>query len=110
MTERPFCVTALLKISFPSASSSCALTFVPDVAPANERRDPGYGYQWWILDAESGYTRLFAGNGYGGQFVLVHPEHDIVAVFNGWNIHVGDYRSTYRALQERILPHVDPTQ
>ena len=83
---------------------------VPDVAPDNGRRDPGYGYQWWILDAENGATRLFAGNGYGGQFVLVHPEYDIVAVFNGWNIHGGDHRSTYRALQERILPHVDPVR
>jgi CubicO group peptidase (beta-lactamase class C family) len=80
---------------------------VPDVAPNNERPDPGYGYQWWILDAEDGATRLFAGNGYGGQFVLVHPESDIVAVFNGWNIHESANRSTYRALQERILPHVD---
>ena len=81
---------------------------VPDVSPENGRRDPGYGYQWWILDAENGSTRLFAGNGYGGQFVLVHPEYDIVAVFNGWNIHGGGNRSTYWALQERILPHVDP--
>jgi len=83
---------------------------VPDVAPDNDRPDAGYGYQWWILDAENGATRLFAGNGYGGQFVLVSPEHDIVAVFNGWNIHGGGNRSTYRALQERILPHVGPAR
>ena len=79
---------------------------VPDVVPTNDRQDPGYGYQWWITDAEGGVTKVFAGNGYGGQFVLVSPEYDIVAVFNGWNIHGGANRSTYRALQERILPHV----
>lgn len=83
---------------------------VPDVAPDNDRSDPGYGYQWWVPDAENGTTRVFAGNGYGGQFVLVSPEHDIVAVFNGWNIHGGANRSTWRALQERILPHVGPVQ
>jgi CubicO group peptidase (beta-lactamase class C family) len=83
---------------------------VPDVAPDNGRPDPGYGYQWWILDTADGTTRLFAGNGYGGQFVLVHPESDIVAIFNGWNIHGGGNRSTYRALQERILPHVEPVR
>ena len=83
---------------------------VPDVAPDNDRPDPGYGYQWWILDAQDGATRVFAGNGYGGQFVLVSPEHDIVAVFNGWNIHGGGNRSTLRALQERILPHVGPVR
>jgi len=79
---------------------------VPDVAPDNDRPDPGYGYQWWVPDQEGGTTRVFAGNGYGGQFVLVSPEHDIVAVFNGWNIHGGGNSSTWRALQERILPHV----
>ena len=79
---------------------------VPDVAPDNDRRDPGYGYQWWIPSHENGATRIFAGNGYGGQFVLVSPEHDIVAVFNGWHIHGAPERSTYTALQERILPFV----
>jgi len=79
---------------------------VADVAPGNTRQDPGYGYQWWIPDQEDGRTTIFAGNGYGGQFVLVVPEQDIVAVFNGWNIHGGGTRSTWRALQDRILPAV----
>jgi CubicO group peptidase (beta-lactamase class C family) len=80
---------------------------VPDVAPDNGRPDSGYGYQWWVPDQEDGRTKIFAGNGYGGQFVLVSPENDIVAVFNGWNIHGGANRSTWRALQERILPFVE---
>lgn len=79
---------------------------VGDVAPNNDRQDPGYGYQWWVTDQADGQTQIFAGNGYGGQFVLVAPEHDIVAVFNGWNIHGGANLSTYRALQDRILPHL----
>jgi CubicO group peptidase (beta-lactamase class C family) len=83
---------------------------VADIAPENDRPDAGYGYQWWIPDAENGVTQVFAGNGYGGQFLLVSPAHDIVAVFNGWNIHGGGNRSTWRALQERILPHVDSIQ
>lgn len=81
---------------------------VPDVAPNSDRNNSGYGYQWWVPDHEDGITQVFAGNGYGGQFVLVSPEHDIVAVFNGWNIHGGANRSTWRALQDRILPHVKP--
>jgi len=81
---------------------------VPDVAPENDRSDPGYGYQWWVTDQDNGKARIFAGNGYGGQYVLVSPEHDIVAVFNGWNIHGDGNRSTYRALQERIIPALVP--
>lgn len=77
---------------------------VADVQPNNNRQDPGYGYQWWVTDQKNGETKVFAGNGYGGQFVLVSPEHDLVAVFNGWNIHGGARLSTYRALQSRIIP------
>lgn len=64
----------------------------------------GYGYQWWVPRQEDGQTRIFAANGYGGQFLLVSPEHDIVAVFNGWTIHERPAKSTFVALQQRILP------
>jgi CubicO group peptidase (beta-lactamase class C family) len=77
---------------------------VADIVPDNGRPDSGYGYQWWVPDHEAGETQVFAGNGYGGQFVLVAPEYDIVAVFNGWNIHDRPERSYWRTLQERILP------
>ena len=86
-----------------AASTSPVVT---DVAPDNDRQDAGYGYQWWVPDHADGRTEVFAGNGYGGQFVLVSPEHDLVAVFNGWNIHGGDHRSTWRTFQNRILPAV----
>lgn len=77
---------------------------VSDTRPNNNRVDAGYGYQWWVPDQEKGKTLVFAGNGYGGQFVLVAPAYDIVAVFNAWNIHGGGQKSAWRALQERILP------
>lgn len=80
---------------------------VLDIAPDNDRVDVGYGYQWWVPDRDGQRPLVFAGNGYGGQFLLVVPDHDIVAVFNGWNIHGGDIRSTYRVLQDRILPATD---
>jgi CubicO group peptidase (beta-lactamase class C family) len=79
---------------------------VSDVAPNNDRPDSGYGYQWWVPDHEDGRPIVFAGNGYGGQFLLVAPDYDVVAVFNGWNIHGGDVRSTWRALQDRLLPAI----
>lgn len=79
---------------------------VNDVWPNNGRQDSGYGYQWWIPNQKEGQTSVFAGNGYGGQFVLVSPEHDIVAVFNGWNIHSQPELFTWNTLQTRILPAV----
>jgi CubicO group peptidase (beta-lactamase class C family) len=79
---------------------------VVDIVPENGRDDPGYGYQWWVPDHDGENTQVFAGNGYGGQFLLVAPDYDVVAVFNGWNIHEGAGASTWRALQERILPAI----
>jgi len=60
----------------------------PRVAPGGTDF-PGlrYGYQWWLMPyGAAGRLAPFCW-GYGGQFVFVVPEHDLVAVFNGWNIY-----------------------
>lgn len=82
---------------------------VPDVAPDNDRPDTGYGYQWWVPMHEDGETQVFAGNGYGGQFLHVVPEHDLISVFNGWTLHERPELFSWTALQDRILPAVRPT-
>lgn len=46
-----------------------------------------YGYQWWLIPYAREGRFAFACLGYGGQRLLVVPEHDLVAVFNGWNIY-----------------------
>ena len=79
---------------------------VPDTQPGNGRPDQGYGYQWWIPTHENGQTKIFCGSGYGGQFPVIVPEHDLVIVFNAWNIHDHPNRSTLRAVQDRILPAI----
>jgi CubicO group peptidase (beta-lactamase class C family) len=59
-----------------------------------------YGYQWWLVprlggegaavgdgtSAEAG-EYVWACLGYGGQRLFVFPEHDLIAVFTGWNIY-----------------------
>ena len=79
---------------------------VPDVAPDNDRPDSGYGYQWWVPVHEDGETRVFAGNGYGGQFLHVVPEYDLISVFNGWTLHEQPELFSWTALQDRILTAV----
>ena len=44
----------------------------------------GYGYQWWRLDR--GETQVWAGLGFGGQYLLVLPEYDLIGVVNSWNV------------------------
>jgi CubicO group peptidase (beta-lactamase class C family) len=47
-----------------------------------------YGYQWWLLPYEGEKQNwAYTGLGYGGQYLLVVPEYDLIAVFTGWNIY-----------------------
>ncbi len=71
------------------------------------REGLAYGYQWWMPEYEGEQTKVFAGNGYGGQFIMVAPEQDLLLVFNGWNIHEPPPKSTYTVFQELILPQLE---
>ena len=44
----------------------------------------GYGYQWWRIDNED--TEVWAGLGFGDQFLFIFPERNIIAIINSWNI------------------------
>lgn len=46
---------------------------------ANFNNEP-YGYYFWILPSVNGYCAL----GHGGQFLLVVPEKNLVAVYTAW--------------------------
>ena len=55
-----------------------------------------YGYQWWLTTR--GGTDVWAGRGFGGQFLIVIPTRDTVAVINSWNIFGGRARNLFEAL------------
>ncbi len=44
-----------------------------------------YGYKWWLYEYENSRLAWF-GSGFGGQFPIVIPEYNIVAVFTAWNV------------------------
>ncbi|WP_342804967.1 serine hydrolase [Alteromonas sp. M12] len=62
-----------------------------------------YGYQWWIPNQTNGSTTVFGGYGLGGQRIMVFPEYDIVAVFQGWDP-VAEYWKASYAFQTIVLP------
>jgi CubicO group peptidase (beta-lactamase class C family) len=53
-------------------------------ATAKHVSEPGYGYQWWRPDP--GGEPVWAGQGFGGQYLLVLPERDVVVAINSWNL------------------------
>jgi len=71
-----------------------------------ESHGAGYGYQWWVLSRQSDSTyEAYAAIGYGGQYLIVIPQLDTIAVFTAWNIY--DERALdVRVALERVLAAV----
>jgi CubicO group peptidase (beta-lactamase class C family) len=66
--------------------------------------DNYYGYQWWV--SEHGY---YSAVGFGGQWIMVVPEHDLVVVFTNHFVE-GDqlqWSTPERLLTTYILPAVN---
>lgn len=60
--------------------------------------EDGYGYQWWIDD--SGMSIAL---GYGGQFIFVIPEQEMVVVFTS-SLEEQDFYVPQTLLNEFIIP------
>jgi CubicO group peptidase (beta-lactamase class C family) len=68
----------------------------------------GYGYQWWRPDRND--VVVWAGLGFGGQYLLVLPQLQTVAVMNAWNIFGGQRQSALNALLDALLAAAGQTQ
>jgi CubicO group peptidase (beta-lactamase class C family) len=81
---------------------------VRDTSPDDPDFNVGYGYQWWVYDdGRDGKPVIYGGWGWGGQFPLVVPERDMVAVFTGWNVYEGaEYAAAYELFRDRVVPAV----
>ena len=68
----------------------------------------GYGYQWWIYrhKTDAG-PKMYGGWGWGGQFPLIVPELDLVAVFTGWNIKDDvEYTYAFDLFYDRVVTSI----
>ncbi len=69
-------------------------------------RYPGYGFQWWGLSRQGKETyEAYAAIGYGGQYLIVIPRLDLIAVFTAWNIY-GQRGLNINDARERMLKAV----
>lgn len=69
-----------------------------------ENDNTGYGYQWWVWDHINGKTKIFGAQGYGGQYLTVAPDYNLIVLFNGWNIHKEPRKYSWAVMQDRIIP------
>ena len=60
----------------------------------------GYGYQWWTTDSHE-----YLAMGYGGQFIFVVPDKNIVAVFTS-SLDIKDIFTPFGFLQANIIASV----
>lgn len=60
--------------------------------------EDGYGYQWWVSDADY-YLAL----GYAGQFIFVIPGENMVVVFTS-DLDESDFYTPQNLLDEYIIP------
>jgi CubicO group peptidase (beta-lactamase class C family) len=67
--------------------AASATPYVEGISGSRGSGERAYGYHWWLLPRTDGDTPYYiAGLGYGGQYLFIVPEYQIVAVFTGWNI------------------------
>jgi CubicO group peptidase (beta-lactamase class C family) len=72
--------------------------------------DAGYGYLWWILEADpngTGDQYIYAAKGYMGQYIFVIPEHDMVVVVTGGARSGSDMRRPVDFLYTHVLQAVE---
>ncbi len=69
----------------------------------------GYGYGWWHWDLYSGgkVHRTYQASGWGGQWIVVIPEYDMVVVSTGGNYYQAEPMPIQKILTEYIFPAVD---
>ena len=61
----------------------------------------GYGFQWW-RDDEDG-IEIWSCHGFGGQYLLVFPKFQSIAIVNSWNIFDEEIESIARATRTAMI-------
>ena len=66
--------------------------------------NPGYGYLWWLGTFATGNANAYYAAGYGGQFIIILPELDMVVAFTAGGFEGRDYDALLQIMNQYILP------
>lgn len=54
-----------------------------------------YGYQWWIWHPHQDDYQIISALGFGGQYLFIDHENNLLNVINRWNIHGSSEKSPF---------------
>ena len=69
-----------------------------------------YGFQWWLddLDYRGQPVETWVTSGYGGQYIFVVPELELVVAFTGHNYEAGPgIANLYAMMRSFVLDAID---
>ena len=66
-----------------------------------------YGFLWWLGTFSTGDTQSYFAAGWGGQFIFVLPELEMVVVFTGGGFEDRDYEPVVQIMNQHVLPAVE---
>jgi CubicO group peptidase (beta-lactamase class C family) len=69
----------------------------------------GYGYQWWLWESlNSQDFNAYVASGWGGQWIIISPELDLVVVSTAGNYYTAEKMPIQTIITEYILPSISP--
>ena len=86
-----------------SQSTKQFITMSADESPV-PGLNPAYGYQWWLGTFSTGEIATYFAAGFGGQFIFVLPEPEMVVVFTAGGFEERNYDALLQIMNQYILP------
>lgn len=97
--------TRVVSESWVQASTSRAID-VPTSENPIPRFSDGYGFQWWLGTFSKGSTDAYFAAGWGGQFIIVLPEPEMVVVITAGDFENEGYDALLGLVDDYILAAV----
>jgi CubicO group peptidase (beta-lactamase class C family) len=95
--------TRVVSEQWVSQSTQEAMGMVASESPIPSL-DPAYGLLWWLGTFSTGDTQTYFAAGWGGQFIFVLPDPEMVVVFTAGGFEGRDYDPLLQAVNHYILP------
>lgn len=93
--------TRVVSAEWISRSTQESVASVESPVPA---LNPRYGFLWWLGTFTTGHTGTYFAAGFGGQFIFVLPELEMVVVFTAGGFQDANYDPVLQAMNQYVLP------